>query len=113
MVDAEPLGDTVDVVEERADLGGIGDRAVVPPGVPQTLHVLGAALRGRACQLVGILEQCQGRGIQSRSSPVLGEPIGQAFVVDLRPEIVQMGANSVVAFVRHRRHDRDHLALLP
>ena len=48
---------------------------------------------------LGVLEQFSGWLIQSSGPPVDREPVHDLLVVDLVPEVVQMGNYSVVALV--------------
>ena len=87
LIDPETLCDAVYVVEVRAHLNGVGDCPVGPTRGAQCGDVRGRTLRWPQSQLLGVLQQCDRRGIQPRSTPVGGEPI-RLLLVDLRPEVV-------------------------
>ncbi len=50
---------------------------------------------------------------QPGSPPILGKSVNQGFIIDLYPEVKQMGLNSVVTMVGLRNDYGDHLSLRP
>ena len=113
--DTETVGDAVDVVEVRANLGGVVDGAVIPTRRTQIVDICRITqLRGDG-QLLGVRQQRGGRTIQTCGAPVGGKAVNHLLVFgavgNLRPEVIQVCAYSVVAFVGLGGHHRDHLSL--
>jgi len=99
-LDAEAFGDAVDVVEVGADLGGVVDGPVVPPGVAKTADSRLALARRVTGERLGILQQGDRRRVETGGSPVAGDAVDELGIGDLRPEVVEMRADSVVTVVR-------------
>lgn len=57
-VDAKAVGDTIDEREIRHDGARVMDRAVAQSLVSEGAHIIGRHRARRACQLLGVLEQC-------------------------------------------------------
>ena len=112
-VDAQAVDDTVDVVEERDHLGGIVDGLVGKAQLPQTINVSLSHCGRCFRQLDGMIAQGPidlgqlGLGIVGLD---LLDPGG---VLDLSPEVISMGLNSVAAAVGLGHHDGQHLTLSP
>ncbi len=118
--DAEPVGDPVDVVEVGADLGRVVDGTVVPSRGPQRGDVALSHVSRCQRELLCVLEQGHRLRIEAGRSPSRRDPVGErpgVVVVevevgaDLRPEIVQVGLDSVLALVGDGGDDGDELAL--
>ena len=87
LIDPETLCDAVYVVEVGAHLNRVGDCTVRPTRGSQRRDVPVRTLRWPQSQLLGVLQQCDRRGIQSCGPPVGGESIC-SLLIDLRPEVV-------------------------
>ena len=89
------------------------DGPVEPAQAAELLDV-GFADRGwRRSQLGGVVQQGSGGGVEVRL-PVVGlNGFDQFMVLDLGPEVVAVGQQSVVTVVHARDDDGDHLALGP
>ena len=110
-IDAETFGDAVDVVEEINYLGGVADGIVGETGGAECVHVgladLGNLHRHFFCP---VEEGLVGLG-QARLPPVVLEVLGLFCLVGLRPEVVRVGLDSVVAMVGGGHDDGEHFAL--
>lgn len=110
-INPETVGDAVDVVEERDDLGCIADGEIGKPGGAQPLHVRSLNPRRRARELHRMIAERPidrrklGRRIVALDSL---NPIG---VVDLSTEVEGVCLRSVVTAVGFGNDDRHHLAL--
>lgn len=110
-INAETVGDAVDVVKERNDLGRIADGAIRKPGGAQPLHVRSLNPRRRARELHRMIAERPidrrelGRRVVALDSL---NPIG---VVDLSTEVEGVCLRSVMATVGFGNDDRHHLAL--
>ncbi len=56
-IDAEAVGDPVDVVEIRDHLGGVGDRTIRQTQPAQTLDIIPRHVHGLARQLEGVIAE--------------------------------------------------------
>ena len=97
--DSQTLGDSVDVVEVGDHLGGAGDAGVVEPGGAKPGDVIGVDGGRGAGEFLGVLTECDVDRVEPSGPPVDGDPVYLPLVVDLVPEVVQMGRDSVVAVV--------------
>ena len=61
---------------------------VVEARLAEPLDVVGPHHRRSLGQLLGELQQCDGRLIESCGAPVLGEAVHHLLVFDLSPEVV-------------------------
>lgn len=111
-VHAQAVGDAVDVVEIGDDLRGVVDGRVGKTCDPQLLNVVGSDRSRCARQFFGVGEQRLSGGIELRRAPIRLDGIRQ-FFLDLSPEVVPVGFDSIVAIVSLRNDDRQHLALRP
>jgi len=110
-IDPQPVGDAVDVVEERDDLGRIVDGAVREADPSQPLDVLLSDARGSSGELHRVVQQGARCLVEARLAVVGADCGHERVVVDLRPEVAGVGFHSVVATVLAAHHHGDHLAL--
>ena len=112
-VDAQAVDDTVDVVEIRDHLGGIVDGLVGQVQLPQTINIslghCGRCLR----QLDGMIAQGPIDLGQLGLGIVRLDLLDPGGVLDLGPEVIGMGLDSVPAAVGLGHYDGQHLTLSP
>lgn len=119
-LDAQGIGDAIDVIEEADDLGRVVNGGVIQAGRSQRLDVRLAHLGWRAGQLLGIGAKCAIDIAERRRPPIAGDGIDVSVSrlvigesVDLGTEVMRMRADSVDAMVGFADHDGEHLALRP
>lgn len=112
-VDTQAVGDAIDVVEERDHLGGVVDGLVGEAQLPQMINVslgyLGRCFR----QLDGVIAQGPIDRGQLGLRIVGLDLLDPGGILDLSPEVISMGLNSVPAAVGLGHHDGQHLTLSP
>ena len=95
----EACRDPVDVVEVGDDLRRIVYGPVLETGSAEPVDVFPTGCLHRARELNRELEESPCWCIEVGGAPVCSEALDQFLVLDLRPEIMQMGLRSVVALV--------------
>ena len=110
-IDSQAVGDAVDVVEVGDHLGGVADGPVGKAQGPQTVKVIRSYARGSRGQLDRMVAQGPIGIRHNRLSIISGDLIGPAGVVDLSPEVIPVGDDSVVAVVDLGYDHRQHLEL--
>jgi hypothetical protein len=110
-INAQPVGDAVDVVEERNDLRRVVDRAVGQPHRSQPINVgLGDGPR-RAGQLDRVVAQRPIDRIEWCGGVIFLNRVYVPLILDLSPEVIRVGLDSVVTVVGTRNDDGEHLTL--
>lgn len=110
-IDAEAIGDAVDVVEKRYDLRGVVDRTVREPERSETVDIRLRDGGGRLGQLDGVVAERAIELGQLRLRIIGLDPPNPFIIVDLSPEVFRMGLDSVITIVRLRYDDCEHLTL--
>jgi hypothetical protein len=112
-VDAQTVGDAVDVIEIRDDLGGVMDGAVIEADGAEAFDV-GV---GDGSRVVRQLHRVVAEGAILFAQPCLrivsGDLLGPLWIIDLGPEVRRVGQRSVMAAVGGRHDDGQHLPLRP
>ncbi len=110
---SQGVGQTIDVIKESGYLDNIMNIFIAVAVTPQALDILLRRLVRRKRQIFGQSQGRQGMFRQSGSPPILGKSVNQGFIVDLYPEVKQMGLNSVVTMVGLGNDYGYHLSLWP
>jgi hypothetical protein len=110
-VDAERVGDAIDVIEIGDDFDGVEDIAVAQAMQAQRLEVLGAEGRGGARHHLRKFAQ----GLLARSElgtvVVVLDVLGQLLILRLGTEILSVSFDSIEAVIGPGNHRRQHFAL--
>lgn len=110
-INAQSLGNAVDVVEVTDDLGGIADGSRRKARSLQRGHIGGAGFVRIVRKLFRPGTQgCVGRG-QPRATPVALERLSLFIILDFSPEVRPVGFGSVVATVGAGDHRGQHFPL--
>jgi len=107
----ETLSYAIDVVEIGNDLNTARNGRVVKALIPEPLDVCSIDRPRFGSDPLCELEQLSGRLIQASGPPADSEAIYGLLIVDLIPEVVKVRSYSVVALIRLRGDDGDHLPL--
>jgi len=110
-VHAQPVGDAVDVIEESDDLRRVIDRPVGQPLSPKPVDVGLAHQPGCSRQLDGVVTQGAIDPVERGRSVILFHRIDETLILDLDPEVIRMGLDSVVTVIGTRDDHREHLPL--
>jgi len=119
-LDAQRIGDPIDVVEEADNLCSVVNGNIIQTGRPQARNIGFAHLGWRERQFLGVGAQGAIDIVQRCRPPIARDRldervsrfiIGETF--DLSPEVMRMRADSVDAVVGFADHDGEHLALRP
>ncbi len=98
-VNAQRIGNSIDVVEVGNDLDGVQDVAVRESKFAQAFHFLAAHRSGRARHLHGELAQRLLAGGKSRPAVIMLDVLGQLFVSCFLTEILPVRFDSIEAVV--------------
>ena len=119
-LDAQGVGDAIDVIEEADDLRRVVNSGIIQAGRSKLLHVFLAHFGGRARELFRIDAERLINLVQGRRSPIAGDGFDKVvrFCVvhvfsDLGTEVMGVRANSIDAVVGFANNDGEHFALLP
>ena len=119
-LNAQRIGDAVDVVEVADYLRRIVDNLIIRTSGPEDIEVGWSHRLWGFGQLLGVLEQCAvefaDAGLAPIGADVVDKQIGLVVVdnpkiFDLSTEVVRMRASSVEAVINRRRHRSQHFAL--
>ena len=110
-IDAQGVGDAIDVVEVADDLHGDGDGIIGEAVGSEDVEVSGCHLRGSECELDGEVAQGAVFIIEARCAVVKDELVGDIGFAGLPPEVLCVGECSVVAAVDGADDGGEHLAL--
>ena len=121
LVNPQPVGDSIDVIEVRHDLNGVVDGRVIKPFVSESPNALFRDRSRTPREMLGKFTERPIRRVQIGGLPVRGDRVDKRVtiigrfelpsVVNLGTELLCMGANSVDTFVDHGHDNRQHLAL--
>ena len=110
VIDAEPVADSVDVIEVRDHLSCDGDRLVIEALAAEALNIGRDDASRDERQLDGVVAQGAVRFGQVRPAMVVDELLRERLVVGLPTEVPRMVNRSVIALVDVAHHGGEHLA---